>query len=405
MLTRAGWLVGAGAAALLVTGRFLGVIELYFVAAAGLALLGVCALLVARPTPGLALHRAVVPPRVHAGTPSRVQVRAANGGARRTPVVELHDPVSGTGGADLLLVPLDPARTATAAYQLPTERRGIIRIGPMTTSRTDPFGLTRRTDVAVDATELTVLPRVDAIAPLPLTLGNDPLAGADHPNALGRSGEDFYALRQYVVGDDLRRVHWPSTARTGDLMVRQDELPWQGRTTVLLDVRRGATTADSLEQLVSAAASVTTACWHRRDLVRLVSTDGTDTGFAAGHAHIDAIMEYLAVVQPSDRSTLRRSLATVRDTGGALVALVAQAPQSDLDAISSLAEQVGALTVVHIGAGAAADGGRTRRVRAASPSLRVITVRPGGSFAEAWNARFLPSTRRTLRRAPVGRPR
>ncbi len=70
-----------------------------------------------------------------------------------------------------------------------------------------------------------------------MTTGNDPLAGAEHPNALGRGGEDFYALRHYVVGDDLRRVHWPSTARHDELMVRQDELPWQGRATVLVDVR------------------------------------------------------------------------------------------------------------------------------------------------------------------------
>src|SRR5947208_3367232 len=82
---------------------------------------------------------------------------------------------------------------------------------------------------AAAATRLTVYPRVDAIAAVPQTLGHDPLAGADHPNAMGQVGEDFYALRPYQVGDDLRRVHWPSTARHGDLMIRQDEMPWQGR--------------------------------------------------------------------------------------------------------------------------------------------------------------------------------
>ena len=82
------------------------------------------------------------------------------------------------------------------------------------------------------------------IRPLPQTHGRDPHAGAEHPNAVARSGEDFYALRPYVVGDDLRRVHWPSTARHDELMVRQDELPWQGRATVLLDVRRGAHARD-----------------------------------------------------------------------------------------------------------------------------------------------------------------
>ena len=77
---------------------------------------------------------------------------------------------------------------------------------------------------------------------MPHSVGrDDPHAGADHPNVLGQGGEDFYTLREYVVGDDLRRVHWASTARRGELMVRQDEVPWQGRATVLLDARRDTT--------------------------------------------------------------------------------------------------------------------------------------------------------------------
>ena len=129
------------------------------------------------------------------------------------------------------------------------------------------------------------------------------------------AGEDFYALRPYVVGDDLRRVHWPSTARHDELMVRQDELPWQGRATVLLDVRRGARTPRVLELAVSAAASIVTACWRRRDLARLLATDGTDSGFAAGHPHVEAIMEYLAMVSLSGTASMRsviESLAAQR---------------------------------------------------------------------------------------------
>ena len=90
------------------------------------------------------------------------------------------------------------------------------------------------------------LPRVDDVRPVPFTSGNDPLAGAA-PHALGRTGDDFYALRPYVVGDDLRRIHWPSTARHDELLVRQQEQPWQGRTTVVLDVRRAAHDAASFE--------------------------------------------------------------------------------------------------------------------------------------------------------------
>ena len=139
-----------------------------------------------------------------------------------------------------------------------------------------------------------MLPPVVALLPLPYTLGDDPLAGAEQPNHLGRTGEDFYALRPYVVGDDLRRVHWPSTARTGELLVRQDEQPWQGRVTVLLDVRRTTTDQAGFERMVTAAASVIAASGRRGDLVRLVTTGGIDTGAMSGHAQLEALMEHLA---------------------------------------------------------------------------------------------------------------
>ena len=141
-------------------------------------------------------------------------------------------------------------------------------------------------------------------------------AGGAPPNALGRHGEDFYALRPYVVGDDLRRVHWPSTARHDELMVRQDELPWQDRTTVLLDVRRAA----------PHRASRSSGRCRRRPASsprpaapapprRLVSTDGIDSGLGNSLAHVEAIMEYLATVDASGHGAcavldrLRRSAA------------------------------------------------------------------------------------------------
>src|SRR3546814_16616002 len=127
--------------------------------------------------------------------------------------------------------------------------------------------------------EVTVYPRIDEIQPLPYTTGHDPLAGARQPNSLGRTGEDFYALRPYVVGDDLRRVHWPSSARHDELLIRQNELPWPGRTTVLLDVRKAAPNRDSLEVPVHVAATVVAATASRPDLVRLVPTNCADSEF------------------------------------------------------------------------------------------------------------------------------
>ena len=212
-------------------------------------------------------------------------------------MLTVRDPFDrGRRQARFLLGPLRPDTSSRAAYRLPTERRGVFEIGPLEITNTDSFGLASTRQVVAPATELTVYPALDAIVPLPQTQGHDPLAGADHPTALGVAGEDFYALRAYEVGDDLRRVHWPSTARHDELMIRQDEMPWQGRATVLLDTRRAPTTAlagggrtrrRERGERVLASGFPRSARDHRRR--RLELRRGRP-------AHVEAIMERLAIV-------------------------------------------------------------------------------------------------------------
>lgn len=348
MLTRQGWMVGLGGIALVVAGRLFGVYELFVFGTALVALLVITAVVVGVTRLDLEVAREVHPPMVHAGAPSRVDLCVRNRGRRRTPVLRLRDEVSGTRGARLLLGPLRRDETARAAYRLPTERRGILTIGPLDVVLGDPFGLTEVALPGAGISELTVFPHIDHIVPVPHTTSDDPHGGADHPNTLGRSGEDFYALRHYVVGDDLRRVHWPATAHHDELMVRQDELPWQGRATVLVDVRAATTTPESLELGISAAASIVTASWRREDLVRLVSTDGTDSGFAVGHAQVEALMEHLATVEAADEGAFRHVVDRLARSGagGALVAVVSEMPARELEALNRLRGRFGSLTVV-----------------------------------------------------------
>jgi uncharacterized protein (DUF58 family) len=327
---------------------------------------------------------------VHAGSPSRVDLRVRNRGTRPTPVLGLRDAVSRTRGAHLIVGPLEPGTSVRAAYRLPTDRRGIIQIGPLEVERTDPFGIATRTTPASGVSELTIFPHIDEIGPIPQTTGNDPMAGADHPNALGRSGEDFYALRRYVVGDDLRRVHWPSTARHDELMVRQDELPWQARATLMVDVRATTNSPESLELVVSAAASIVNACGRRQDLLRMVTTDGIDTGFAAGHGHVDSIMEHLASVEASPDPSFHRVVDRLArsSTGGALVVVVAGMPPDELDQVARLRNRFGSLLIVQFDR-SAWDPSATPTPPA--PRLdRVLQVGAGASFPEVWNAAVRP---------------
>jgi uncharacterized protein (DUF58 family) len=384
VLTRQGWLVGAGAAVLLVGGRFLGKLELFSLGVIATVLLLCSAILVHLARLDLEVGRVLHPSKVHVGTPSRVEVAVRNLRSTRTPVLRLRDPVSGTRGADLLVPPLTKGQRAVAAYRLPTDRRGIVRVGPLDVVVVDPFGLVQVATSGAPAVQLTVLPHVDDINPLPYTSAHDPQAGVRQLNALGRTGEEFYALRPYVVGDDLRRVHWQSSARLDELVVRQNELPWQGRTTVLLDLRDAAHEGESIEVAVSATASVVMATARRQDLLRLVTTDGSDSGFGAGGDHLSAAMEHLAVVQTSRGGSLSRTLQqlTQRSGGGSLVAVVADVPADDLRALQSLRTRYGSVTIVHLDRSA----WDPRAPVGTAPDSRVLHVTRDAPFAAAWNA-------------------
>jgi uncharacterized protein (DUF58 family) len=409
ILTRQGWVAAGSAVALVVTGRVLGTLELFLLGASLAALVLVCVGYVLLKRLQVDVARELHPPRVHAGSPSRVDLRVQNRSGRRTPVLGLRDAVSGTRGANLLVGPLPPGVVERAAYRLPTEKRGILQVGPLQAVLGDPFGMAELTMTASGISELTVFPHVDELAAVPLTTGNDPMAGAEHPNALGSNGEDFYALRQYVVGDDLRRVHWPSTARFDELMVRQDELPWQGRATVLVDTRAATNSPESLELVISAAASIVTAGARRQDLVRLIGTDGSDSGFAAGHAHVEAIMEHLAAADASHDAAFRRVLDRIArsTTGGALIVVAADLPPREVEELTRLRQRFGAVVVVRFERSSWDPSAPVEPAHPTDPTLRVTGEQP---FVTAWNNRMARSRRSRRELAPpvvavTGRPR
>jgi uncharacterized protein (DUF58 family) len=387
---------------IIVAARVLGAIEFYVVGGALLGLVAGTAIYITFTRRRIAVDRELHPPRVHAGSPSRVDLRVENQGSRRTPVLGLRDAVSGTRGANLHVGPLKPKGVVRAAYRLPTDKRGVLEIGPLQVVLSDPFGLTQVSMNASGVSELTVYPHIDEIVPIPQTTGNDPMAGAEHPNALGRSGDDFYALRKYVVGDDLRRVHWASTAKYDELMVRQDEQPWQGRASVLVDVRRATNTDESLELVISAAASIVNASQRRQDLVRLITTDGSDSGFAAGHAHVEAIMEHLAAIEASHDAAFRRVIDRVARsaTGGALIAVVANVPPEEIDSLVRLRKRFGSVTIVQFDPSAWAAGPVVPPTRVTRDGVLRITGEV--SFADAWNQTMKPAGR--VRHRPVFRP-
>ena len=144
--------------------------------------------------------------------------------------------------------------TVRVAIDLPTTRRGVVEVGPVTHLRTDPLGLFRRRREIGGTLRLHVRPVVTTLPSLASGIVHD-LDGVAS-NKLAASDLSFHALREYVPGDDPRHVHWKSTARAGSLLVRQFQLTRRSHATVLLDPsQRAFATEDEFELAVSIATS------------------------------------------------------------------------------------------------------------------------------------------------------
>lgn len=339
MLTRAGWLTLLAAGIAVVAGRVFAVLELFVVGAVLAMLVGACLAWVRVTAVRLRVSRVVSPAKVHMGEATKVEVTATNTGTAHTPVLHLSDPVAGTRGARLHLAPLAGGERAQAAYRLPTDRRGILQVGPLGIEISDPFGLAHRRATAAPLESVTIFPHVDPIRLPSLGGDEDPHGAAIQTNKLGQTTDEFFALREYVRGDDMRRVHWKSTARSSELMVRQDETPWQDRTTVAFDVRphRGADRL-AFERAVSAAASVVSAGFRQRQIVRLVSTAGFDSGAASGLGHSESILGYLAGVHPTPSPSTATPFDQLKRSaqGGLLVVVTSECSDEQMAALLRL---------------------------------------------------------------------
>ena len=401
-LTRRGWSVCAVGVSLAFVGRLLGIPELYAMAVVALGLTAGAMVYVRLAPWNVEARREIRPPQVFAGGSGRVELLVRNVDSHRSPVLTARDPFDdGRRWARFHIAPLGPDQTVRAAYRLPTAERGIFPLGPLQIGLTDPFGLAAQAREAAPGATLTVYPRIDAIHPVPRARGDDPNGSAGHPS-LTAGGDDFYALRPYQTGDDLRRVHWPSSARSDDLMIRQDELPWQERMSVFADLRSRVHTPASLELVLSAVASLAHAGWEAGRQVRLVATSGSDSGFGSGHSHMTAILGSLAVAGPEPSNQLLGGLGVLNrggTTGGVALVTTEGAGDEDLATIGRFTARFGSVVIVIFERSSWEPGtpaGRTAGRRGATQVVRVTGAQP---FAAAWNRAVPVQPGRTRARA------
>ena len=386
-LTRAGWVAIVGGIAAIIFGRVVASREFSVAGVAILALVVATVIYVLAVAPRLSVKRDVTPLILSSGAPARIDLKVVNMSGRTVPSLRLYDPVTSTRGAALLTSPLGGGSATVAAYRLPTTRRGRITVGPLVAEFFDTFGLVSRTWQAAGTSDVLVLPRVDKIAPPPLATGRDPHSGAVNRNTLGRLSGDFYALREYHPGDDLRRVHWAASARHDDLLIRQDEVPWQGRTTIVLDTRTSAFNFESFEGAVSAAASVASAAVKRGDVVRLVTTNHADSDYGTGATHLHGVLRDLATIEVNAEGDLRATIASLQgaSNAGSLVAIVGDIPAREFGHVALLRRAFDSITVAWF---ARSDDSVTSAGSSPLGGVTVVPVDAKKGFPAAWSATF-----------------
>lgn len=285
-------------------------------------------------SPRLALERAIEPPRVEKGQPAIAVIRATNLSWRTLTAVTIEQRLGGM----LFRAELPRLRRGEAGlrtYRLPTSRRGTYSVGPVEIPRADPFGLCRRVRALGQPQVISVHPRGLALKPLPSGKSRNLEGPSSDMSPQGTV--TFHRLREYVIGDDLRTVHWPSTARLGKLVVRHYVDTAQPFTVVLVDLRPEVYSPETFEEAMDVTASVATSMSTGKAPVQIRTTAGERVG-GAGHRDPAGLVDYLTDLAPSSLGSLSAQLVPLRrDRGGsALVVVTGALELESLPAIAAL---------------------------------------------------------------------
>lgn len=413
MLSPTGWGVLAGGLVLTGVGYGFGYSEAAVLGVAGVLAVAFAAVWTL-PKPGITAQRRIAPRKVARGDDSDAVVTLTNPGTRTRRGLRATDMC----GAERLIVqvPVLPGgQQHEVRYALPTRVRGRIPVGPLLLERTDPLGLCRRarpaSGGAAEGSSATAAGTVTAFSPG--TASGPPSSGRPAGRARQRRARyreaslsdvlvvrpricllpvlpsgtahhvegptsdtanegslTFHALREYVLGDDLRRVHWRSSARTGTLMVRQMIDVSLPHTTVVLDTRSVAyATPDDFELAVDSAASIAHAAARSNFPVHLLVTSGaTAAGEAgtilhtegAGANDSDALLDRLAVVHwTTDRTSAAPAFDALEQHrhGGTLVVITGTGDASGFVALGRVCRRFERTVVVRARKDPQATGG------------------------------------------------
>lgn len=258
----------------------------------------------------LRAHRDLVPSRITVGGDCQAHLTLHGTGrwGGRLLLEDVVPPALG-GSCRAVVTGLPRLGAVQLSYPLRPVRRTVHSVGPLIVRIADPLGLAELRPTLAGQSRLIVIPAVASLSGLPA--GGELGAGEAAGGRVGVGpGQDAVVVRSYRQGDDLRKVHWRTSARRDELMVRVEEWPERGGATVLLDHRdtahRGTGPTSSLEYAVSLAASVYVHLRRHGQQVRLVTADGLVLAGAADRTDhtIDTALDALAALPATDQRDL-----------------------------------------------------------------------------------------------------
>ncbi len=330
--------------------------------------------------PRLAFRRTINPDQLHDGERALVDLSLTS--KRRVFRVRVEDRVHGLGSATFVADRVSSGDSMAGRYEVLCRPRGVYRVGPSLISVTDPLGFAEATSTAGVIDRLVVYPKVEDLQGVPTGRGQDQTINTSRASFWHTGGEDFFTLREYQQGDDLRKVHWPSSARRDQLIIKQLEMPWQSRAFIVLDPRvEPHKSAESFEQAVRGAASVI------RHLFRSGYTptiwagngDGTIVSNAAAYR---VAMEELATIAPRRSVDLRQLVSRLRRSGmagGVLVMVTGRADDADLAAFQLLSQDFYRTVVLSV-----EQGQNDEMIGFARAGALVVRATPDGAWSESW---------------------
>ncbi|MDY7099687.1 MAG: DUF58 domain-containing protein [Actinomycetota bacterium] len=371
-----GLVLGAVGAALVALGVVLSSPPMVGIGA-GLVAALVLSLVLSAGRPRLDVRHEVRPERLKVGEQAEVTLAVTNAASRRSRRVIVHEPF-GTRVVTIVVPRLDPGASHRHVEHIDATERGRIAVGPLRVGWGDPLGATTGGARLGRTSHVVVHPRTHELSPFAVGRMRD----LDGPTSslAPEGGVAFHTLRAYAPGDDLRLVHWRSSARVGQLMVRKNVDTDQPNAVILLDTRADRYDGRGFDEAVEVAASFVASCAATNALVALATADPVAPVERGAHDGREwGLLDRLAVAQPSGELSLPAAIERLAESESArsLVIVTGSVGSEDLEAMAGAGVRYGGVSTASLTAG-------PQGVEEVAGAV-VFRARTARGFADRWN--------------------